>query len=363
MGPRLREAEPSGGEQSGTEPPAPIRWEEAAGGSPHRPHFSSARRGQVRARRADSERAAPEGVKGRGRGLSRVIGQLMCGKQKVWGCPPLAHCTGAGCSARHPAPALPPTLPSPSPGHGAALRPPAAEAEEAGGSGGLCAARRGEEGPPRSLVSTPRPGGAMPGGHGRPCPHPQTLRERPRPGQRQRPGGVGRGLGGSSRGVAGGGCRKVWRGSLPAARFVAGNNAPPLPGLRRNGEAARRSPPGPLSRLGAGNGRRAKRPGGAGAGPRKTEGEGGGEERAAETSGQLAPEQPRKDQIGWQMGRGEGGMKTNRVAKGKGTRSPAGSAGARCPVPISRCPAPSPASSARLRPLASREPGLPLLHK
>lgn len=44
------------------------------------------------------ERLAQQRVKGRGRGLSRVIGQIMCSKQKVCVCVPVSHCIGSICT-------------------------------------------------------------------------------------------------------------------------------------------------------------------------------------------------------------------------------------------------------------------------
>lgn len=49
-------------------------------------------------RRRRRERPAQQRVKGRGRGLSRVIGQIMCSKQKVCVCVPVSHCIGPICT-------------------------------------------------------------------------------------------------------------------------------------------------------------------------------------------------------------------------------------------------------------------------
>ena len=49
-------------------------------------------------RRRRRERPDQQRVKGRGRGLSRVIGQIMCSKQKVCVCVPVSHCIGSICT-------------------------------------------------------------------------------------------------------------------------------------------------------------------------------------------------------------------------------------------------------------------------
>lgn len=53
-------------------------------------------------RRRRRERPAQQRVKGRGRGLSRVIGQIMCSKQKVCVCVPVSHCIGPICTTLSP---------------------------------------------------------------------------------------------------------------------------------------------------------------------------------------------------------------------------------------------------------------------
>lgn len=144
-----------------------------------------------RGRAAGSEQAAPEGVKGRGRGLSRVIGQIMCSKQKVCVCVPVTHCIGSICTTRLPGllPASPARSPStaraPAPGSPPArpwsgtdtIAPGAAEA-----GARLCATCRGED-----YIPT------LPGEYSRRGPSiPQRLRrraQRPVKGSRAEPAG------------------------------------------------------------------------------------------------------------------------------------------------------------------------------
>lgn len=88
-------AQAFGGVEPGRAPRGVATWGKSSGAAPGAGRPARPLPGRRRRRR---ERPAQQRVKGRGRGLSRVIGQIMCSKQKVCVCVPVSHCIGPICT-------------------------------------------------------------------------------------------------------------------------------------------------------------------------------------------------------------------------------------------------------------------------
>lgn len=93
--PPNQRAQALGGVEPGRAPRGVATWGKSSGAAWGAGRPARQLPGRRRRRR---ERPAQQRVKGRGRGLSRVIGQIMCSKQKVCVCVPVSHCIGPICT-------------------------------------------------------------------------------------------------------------------------------------------------------------------------------------------------------------------------------------------------------------------------